>query len=163
MTPNLSYTGGDLADLIARVEAATGGDRALDFLINETTGVAWRVTRDEPGFVGEYVQGWNPAVTDSLDAALALKDRVLPGYAAAVGDMAFEGAGKRPWATIWTPTGNPQFVAEGATPALALIAAALKALPLLDGGLGAARAGRVHDGSQQPIASEPPHPDGGAG
>lgn len=61
-----------LSELLARVESAGRPDRALDFLINEAAGSAWRVTLNEPGFVGEYVRGRNTEITASLDAALQL-------------------------------------------------------------------------------------------
>ena len=54
--------------------------RALDFLINEDFGRAWRVTLDKPGFVGEYVRGYNPEITSSLDHVLELVEEVLPGW-----------------------------------------------------------------------------------
>lgn len=119
-----------LSDLIARVENASGPDRRLDFDL-------WATITNPDGFPAlsepeESRTGWFdtwkdrggfPLYTASIDAALTL----LPeGFAAAVGTMAFKNCDRKPWATYWTPQGVPHSV-EAATPALAVVIAALKA------------------------------------
>ena len=118
----------DLRDLIERLERADGPDRELDALI-------WRRMENRSGVVfpdekpgSPKYPNHIPAYTASLDAALALKNRVLPGRAAAIGDMAFEDAHRRPWAVIWSPGGTPGPSTEGATPAIALCLALLRTL-----------------------------------
>lgn len=80
-----------LAELLARVEAAEGPDRELDFDLERLTleGDGWEREdcgpRYSPKWIraegdGRYfVHGVAPHLTGSVDAALALVDRVLPG------------------------------------------------------------------------------------
>lgn len=70
---------------------------------------------------------------EAVGAALALVENVLPGHAAAVGNMAFETRGT-PWCCIWTPDGFPQYHGEGPTPPLAILAALLRASLPAEGG-----------------------------
>ena len=131
-----------MTDLIARIEALDGPDREVDALIKAA--VYGGVALQSP-FNGEwclYVDGtidprggkllaqprgvdWhNDRYTGSIDAAMTL---VLEGYAATV--TAFtNGAGK---AVVWIGSYNEIMRAsdgtEGATPALALCAEALRA------------------------------------
>lgn len=116
-----------LEGLIERCEAAQGPDRELDLLLAQTLVpdvVVLRRNDDDTG--NEPHTYWE--YTGSVDAALAFKDRLLPGHACAIGDMAFEGVPGKPWATIWTPSGHPQWNENGETPVLALLLATLKAL-----------------------------------
>lgn len=124
-----------MTDLIERLEKATGPSREIDGLIFKLIG-------DRPGdFWHEFEVGENgdgvwyrqcrddavayecpPTFTDSIDAALTL---VPPGRYADVC-----GIGHSPTATIWNKAFEaPQnlYQVPGATPALALCIAALKA------------------------------------
>lgn len=73
----------DLAELLVRVKAATGPDREIDRAIERLEH-------------GPDVIPFTPAYTASIDAALALVERVLPGWfvdhmgadvAGSIGDM----------------------------------------------------------------------------
>jgi len=115
----------DLKELLARVEKATGADDLLDADISFALGWSSR-NRDHYEWTeadGTFVQSFMPKpFTASLDASLALVERVLPGKA---GVVSFGG--------MWS---RADFInAEGVylhatcrTPALALLAAVLKAL-----------------------------------
>jgi hypothetical protein len=79
----------DLQSLLSRVEGANGPDRELDCLIaaatdyrNRFTGELLAEWLEDPARRAEAMQ-WEgvPYVTSSLDAALALCERVLPGEA----------------------------------------------------------------------------------
>jgi hypothetical protein len=100
----------DLSALLERVEKAEGPRYELDQAINRA------------------VDSWQPAVpppyTASLDAALALVERVLPGHRSIV-ERAHDGTG---WAMIQTGPEEPRNMTDAPTPALALISALLKAL-----------------------------------
>jgi len=141
---------GDLTKLIARVEALTGPDRLTD------ANILWAVNPEafesdagddnehlKPSYC--YARGlWTlnradlmhldsipvPRLTASIDAAVMLTERMLPGSGASiwyssdgksnvsVGQVGFD------WGPHLTPLGS----AEGPTPAIALILATLKAL-----------------------------------
>ncbi len=109
-----------LDEMISRVEAATGPDRELDMLIHDTL----REAKLLPG-----VAFW-PNLTASLDAALALTNRVLPGWTWDCGAESYGDARAGAWARVY-PKG---LMSKGSgnhyalTPALALILATLKAL-----------------------------------
>src|SRR5262249_5889214 len=96
----------DLAGVLDRLTGARAPDRELDAAIHTAlTGAhCWNEPLD--GWVAQFgdTAGWEtlPAYTSSVDDALALKTRVLPGQACALGDMAFELTQHEPWATIWT-------------------------------------------------------------
>ncbi len=120
---------GEIEGLIARVEGATGADRELDADIIAALGFhAWAGRMSYPMGDGRWFDFGASCITDSTDAALALKDRVLPGQAAAMGDMAFTNHPRGPWATIWTLEGEPKWNAEAATLPLAIVLATLRAL-----------------------------------
>lgn len=128
-----------LDELLARVEKAEGPDRELDrdlaraFGWTETdTGNDWRdVNWNRPdGFrlpIGTLAEP--PFFTASLDAALALCERVLPGWSWML--RGASASGGQDFAKLWrpyqTPPGN-DFDAFGKSPPLALLAAMLKAL-----------------------------------
>lgn len=138
----------ELADLLARIESATGPDRELDCDVF----VALEVTLNTGQSPGPGASPFNPlyspylvlrpgnqrltpatredapTYTASVDVALSLKNRLLPGHAGAVGDMAFDPPPRPPWACIWTKGGDPKFHGEGKTPALALLSAIFRAL-----------------------------------
>lgn len=145
----------DLADLIARVEAATGPDREADRAIARMIGwhrVEPRFTRNRKGgwiapedFMGVEQSGaprldslhgtsiWPdvPCFTATLDAALALAERVLPGWTARLDitpkmtDAGFD----PPWTDDMRnkPFGHGSSSAQAPTPALALCLAVLRA------------------------------------
>lgn len=74
----------DLAQLIARLEAASEGSRPLDWLIAEEIGdEAFRLKAAAwPPFApGSKIDKDIPAFTTSLDAIVALIERKLPGHA----------------------------------------------------------------------------------
>lgn len=115
----------DLAALLVRVEAAEGADREIDKAINLAIGRDNRFHQDA-------------GYTRSLDSALALCGRILPGrYWRAAELTPGEVSGMRPpgnqefWATVGPAGAQEQ--AFGFTPALALIAAMLRALLALAG------------------------------
>ena len=66
---------------------------------------------------------WRLPVTASLDAALALVERVLPGW-----DFTVKRFGMRANVEVFENNGKGYEYASGKTPALALLAALLKAL-----------------------------------
>lgn len=135
--------------LLERVEAATGPDRALDeliacfdhphyfcmvdgeLLINSTIGDGEPRWRRPDGYAEDEFPAY---YTSSLDAALGLIERVLPMAAGWSVELRihrnFSSAG------IYRPHTNEGFDADGdvichnaPTPALALLAALLKATP----------------------------------
>ena len=112
-------TGGPLDDLIARLEAASEGSGALDDLVGRAIGCI--LTGITDGVWGVKPGGW----TQSLDAALALAERVLPEHGPI--DLTIMGSAK---VTIWSndPCGRDLSDAFGHTPALALCIAVLKAV-----------------------------------
>lgn len=158
-----------LSDLIARVEAATGPDRELDALIacaadgffpslkpwpvsHDDRAMTWRVDfcrYDADGALISPGHGGLQMIreyTGSLDAALALVGRRLPGWGAVAGIPARLGEhGGRPWADVWSSREDERYPwaprqmrptplhSNAATPALALCAALFRALALSEG------------------------------
>lgn len=128
-----------LSDLIARVEAATGPDRELDGLME--VAARW-AQASSVGLKPEHrarwecdAQGWvrsqgtiYPAATftASLDAALALVERVLPGWFVGLQQNRFVGDERR-W-TAYITLNDGEHEATTYAPALALLAALLRAL-----------------------------------
>lgn len=130
--------GGGLADLLARVEKAEGPDRELD-------GALWLALECRPNhgqvFDPEYapylhvdprgkehpaIKEDAPPYTASLDAALALVERVLPGWDWVLSSV----DGHRASAEVTPPDWPVEALhyKTAKTPALALLAAMLKAL-----------------------------------
>lgn len=125
----------ELLELAARCEAAPGQNRLLDFVIATATGwecnetsfsmVAWRAP-NEVSFQ-RATENWPPEFTKSIDAALTL---LPPGW--------FFGGFEqnKPSVRVWTE-GNIAYYSPDlkynrpASPALALCAAALRALDSL--------------------------------
>jgi hypothetical protein len=127
----------DFSDLIARLQSATEGSRELDALIAAATG--WvlsgrsdHVDDDKVHDIwrcGEVERYAPPEVTRSVDAALALIERKLPGNFVLVKSIE-----SNPGEIIWN--GKIESVnyelrawANASTPALALCLALLRALP----------------------------------
>lgn len=92
-------------DLIAKLEAAESGSRELDVAIWDALG-GWSVNNP-------------PSYTTSLDAALALAERVLPGWF-----LSLDTSGVH--ARLWIGE-RPSFAGLAATAPLALCIAILKA------------------------------------
>lgn len=136
----------DMQELIARLEAAEAGSRELDCEIAVPVGgfyictpryegapVAYGYVDEdgahvEPGHGGAQMVPW---YTTSLDAALALADRVLPGHRVAIV------SGHAPAAVIAHHKGehwhlgdelDDSWSCKGSTTALALCIAVLKAV-----------------------------------
>ena len=142
MTAPLSAASVDeLRALLARVEGASGGDAKLDAalkLVAAAVAIAGGMSAHETreAFGGLYDTA--PPYTSSIDAALALKDRVLPGWRACVdtGDPSRAPSTVRlPFAHLepnldnddgWAKAGPTR--GQAATPPLAIIAAVLHAL-----------------------------------
>lgn len=97
-----------LSEIIERLEKATGPNYAIELAIK---------TAFEPDRVGI------PSYTASVDAAIALANRVLPRRSVMMGWR--QTSETRPWARVglW-----PDPDATGATPAIALCLASLRAL-----------------------------------
>lgn len=155
-----------LQDLLHRVESATGPDRELDALIMVALGGARRV--DECLFYGpgettwcfsdyehEYDMPPLPYVTASLDAALALVERCLPGAAGCDWGLRYNGTRARPYlCQVWLIDGS-SVTEQAETGALALLTALLRALAA---GQGLTEASV--NGSNDPGRPVPPHGSG---
>jgi hypothetical protein len=74
----------DLSSLISRVEGAEGADREIDWLLAKALGeppMVWpEIDMWPPFMVGSKADKAIPAYTASLDSAMELMARVLPGY-----------------------------------------------------------------------------------
>ncbi len=134
----------DLRGLIERVEKATGLDRELDGAIhNALFGTAYvRCTGSVTGFMTSATNNGNPTVpiyTNSVDAALALVEKMRPGYRWGVSSVAIKigahpdgktayGEGFRAHVTKNSPLRPMPSTADAPTPALAIILALLRSL-----------------------------------
>lgn len=147
-------TGQQTSVLVERLSAATAGSRELDAAIcialqyGGPNSEGATDVRTDPEWEGDLIYEIGdeeccnriPALTTSLDAALALAERVLPRWGVDLGFPCRLGEhGGRPWASVWPPndTGlepqrnetwgrcNP---ANAAALPLALCCAILKAL-----------------------------------
>lgn len=128
----------DLSELLERVKAATGPDRELDGAIevmarrfdayraglDDTTRAHWKhngstVYDGNTGYVAANF-------TASIDAALALVERCLPGWMVAMGTC---GENNMPWACITEPD-EPcrDFASDGVDIPNAILSALLQAL-----------------------------------
>lgn len=127
----------ELGELIARIEGLTGPDREADCEIAWVTewdtqgshGGLWRDAypswRGDEWRTNRAANNWGvPAYTASLDAAVALCERVLPGWGISLGINI-----KTYGAHIWKPGAlGPEFSGRHSRPAIALVLATLKAL-----------------------------------
>lgn len=149
----------DIAGLIERLEAATGPDRELDAAIvahlNNASvrryppqtdfgpGARWQFwSLDGAHFLGNESKFPVPALTASLDAALALVERVRPGWKVSlfIGHLTGKKNGEGCRAELYAP-GRPKRIAAqdwkwpkmaacyyAPTPAIALLIALLRTL-----------------------------------
>lgn len=141
----------DLKALLERVKAATGPDRTIDrdlsvlpggpnfvkerdghiaYFRHSDTDERGRTMAFASGPTGSDFDGLNesawPFYTASIDAALALVERMLPGWPWVASSLGEEDC---PSAAVTTPDGDfDDFTCSAATPPLALLAALLSAL-----------------------------------
>lgn len=122
-----------LRELLERVEKATGPSRYLDAAVHSAFGSSSvRIDRAEPGWVHEEGVGTFKVerVTASLDASIALVERMLPGWQMLWRTDAEKGA----FANIAKPGehewqhGVDAFNAYASKPPLAILSALLRAL-----------------------------------
>ena len=116
----------DLAQLLARIEAATGPDREVD--------AAMWLTFVEKHMLGQKIDldmiGRWPAYTASIDAIVALIERALPGWCPSVGQNVHH----KDWLgylhRVDEPNGDIETVygRHPTVPALALCAAFVRAM-----------------------------------
>ncbi|WEX10345.1 hypothetical protein [Chelativorans sp. AA-79] len=140
---------GDLRELIEKLEKAAGPELVLDGMIwcavNGYEFVQW----DGAGCVYRKVDGssWDRGIkhisahevrpySASLDAAIALCERVLPGWS---WECRVSGTGDKGQATVWNPRKAPGHNDEKratncATAAIALVLATLRALEAQEDG-----------------------------
>ena len=133
--------GASVSEVLARLEAAECGSRELDAEVAsvcEDGEVVWIQNR--------YIEGSNPAIrrpsanhlggfvndpcysyTTSLDAALALAERIWPHVMWRVGHDPDDGSFKAQLATAQKPGDQPAVHANASTSALALCIAILRA------------------------------------
>ena len=134
----------ELGELIERVEKLTGPDREVDCEIAWATGWdieatnysgTWRRAFPSWRGVGERTHraadNWGvPPFTASLDAAVALVERVLPAWS---WECRASGTGDKGQATVWNPIKAPghndeQLAYNCPSPAIALVLATLRAV-----------------------------------
>jgi hypothetical protein len=158
----MTQSSSDLTGLLKRVEGAEGPDRELDRRLWKITGqgtirlvtglgMNGRTPGRQTAFGPDGLVSTVPRYTASLDQALALCERVLPGWCRSVVDLTPELCEGYVWERF--STGNIQGKAK--TPALALLAAILRAL-ILEGGedrSSVAQSGSAPHGA--PSGSEP--------
>ncbi len=143
----------DLSTLISRLEEATGADREIDAAVFVALNKPeqypddlryYRLPHPSMDHMDMCAPGtyWlkqrsgaslrtSPKLTESLDAVLSLAERVLPGWEWAIFRYAAPGRGgmEKACARIFPVNGQHMGSGDclGATPALALLAAVLKA------------------------------------
>jgi hypothetical protein len=120
--PGEGHTKG-LSELLDKVQAASGPDLELDARIvcAFLPGPSYQSMRDEGYAIADLAEG-HPAYTASIDAALALVERVLPGWQWCLNRNG------RPMALVNNGPGR-QFECDRApTMPLAILAATLQAL-----------------------------------
>ena len=115
----------DLTSLIEKLEKAEGPDRFLDARICWALGLEPWAGTDEIHLthfgIGSRIDKRTPAYTSSIDAAVSLAERVLPGCR-----WELTTTGYKPGASLVTDVGIVG--AYGSTPAIALVLATLRAL-----------------------------------
>jgi hypothetical protein len=133
-----------LGELLARVKTATGADRAIDRAIAKHFKIEWDYGADWPTIIDDDGEKTSEPTaypyTASIDAALALTERMLPGWKWGVSSHSFQGGEHY-------PDGKPKYIdgfrahvtkrsalrpmpsiADARTAPLALLAALLSAL-----------------------------------
>ena len=114
------------ANLLSRLQGLTAPDREVDAAIGLAIG-GWTLSDEGPygtinvpdeGSYPNHPGSLYPSFTESLDAAVALCERVLPGY-----EWTVDKSGGRGFAGV-----GQSFNEEAATPAIALLIAILTAL-----------------------------------
>lgn len=113
-----------MRDLIAKLEKLKGPDREVDGLLAAHFHVK-QITGTWPDWCID------PPVTASLDAAIALVERVLPGWDWGVMSAGEDGSEGKLWQHGWHD--DTVVHAFHALPAIALIIALLKAKEVQDG------------------------------
>lgn len=125
-----------LLELAAKVEAASGPDREIDAEVMIALGwsPAGQHGREPRWVMPDGVQtAFNPqhgapySLTSSLDAVMAKIRHLLPGWGWRLTQQSSLRADP-PNALLYAPTIDRDFEADAATPALALLAATLRAL-----------------------------------
>lgn len=107
-----------MSGLVEKLEAAEVGSRSLDQAVWLATG-GWEGVNAPPSF------------TTSLDAALALAERVLPGWFVGLQQNRWVHREGPAWAAYLTPPKSSlEIEGDGPTPALALCIAICRALNL---------------------------------
>ena len=116
------------ANLLSRLEGLTAPDREVDALIYDrfnppTHNASW------PFSPGSKLDHRVPRFTASLDAAVALCERVLPGWQWAAWGGAIEAGSTKPRCMARVSDGRQQWAnVDTPTPAIALLIAILTAL-----------------------------------
>ena len=124
MTETIART--DLAALLERVRKATGPDRELDYEIP--------LAVEPPPPTGFWTtdREYYPPITSSIDAALGLVERVLPGWSWRVGAYNLDRVPRcelaQPVETEFGPGIGVRAQVDGPTAPLAILAAMLTAL-----------------------------------
>ena len=119
-------------DLIERLEGASVGSRELDAAVWCALcpgGATYNASRKRVTYFDKSwatIRDFEPSTT-SLDAALALAARVLPGLGAWDVGHAFNAVPPYQARLVVVREGNPEIFARAATPALALCIAILRA------------------------------------
>lgn len=131
-----------IAELIERLEKAEGSDREIDHAITDAFAYffpfqpdpySWRTKVGDKYFDterfgrgGSTSDRYVPKYTSSLDAALSLVERKLPGV-----HWSISNATVKPRANVWMPQPTRPIMgpySSGATPALAVCLALLRSL-----------------------------------
>jgi hypothetical protein len=112
-----------MTDLLTALQSAERGSRELDALVEKTLGLAITTDRTGLAMAGDGTRYRVPHYTTSIDAALALVERELPGARVMV-ERCHDGTG---WAMIQVSAGSPRIMEEAPTPPLALVIALVRA------------------------------------
>lgn len=136
---------GDLRELLERVEKATGADRELDSAIfsalvdprRENAYWIWQGSRPQGSPERAPADYWDtrhtPTITSSIDAALALMERMLPGAFWLIGKGKTTALEKMFACQLMFGTDEIIGEGEAETAPLAILAALLRAFIAQDG------------------------------